>query len=93
MKLDNQLHFDNHVSTRCKKAGSQLNTILVDLENTLVFKKKKAVIEAFVFSKFNYCTLVCHFTSMRSTNKIESIKEKALRLLHNASMIAPMIVF
>ena len=27
IEIDNQLNFDNHVSTLCKKAGSQLNTI------------------------------------------------------------------
>ena len=56
--------------------------LLVDLENTLVFLKK-AFLEAFVFSSFNYCPLVWHFTSMTSTNKIESIQERALRLLYN----------
>ena len=56
--------------------------LLVDLENMLVFLKK-AFLEAFVFSSFNYCPLVWHFTSMTSTNKIESIQERALRLLYN----------
>ena len=41
------------------------------------------MIEAFVFSNFNYCPLVWHFTSMTSTNKIESIQKRALRLLYN----------
>ena len=27
IEIDNQLNFDNHVSTLCKKAGSQLNAI------------------------------------------------------------------
>ena len=37
----------------------------------------------FVFLNFNYCPLVWHFTSMTSTNKIESIQKRALRLLFN----------
>ena len=56
--------------------------LLVDFENTLVFQKKKAVIEAFVYSNFNYCPVVWHFTSMRSTNKIESLQKRA-RMLCN----------
>ena len=36
-----------------------------------------------MFSNFNYCLLVWHFISMRSTNKIESIQKRALRLLYN----------
>ena len=39
--------------------------------------------EAFVFSNFNHCPLVWHFTSMRSTNKIESIQKRTLRILCN----------
>ena len=57
--------------------------LLVDSENTLVFLKKNDLIETFLFSNFNYCPLVCLFTSMTSTNKIESIQKRALRLLYN----------
>ena len=79
---NNQLKFDNHVSTLCRKAGSQLNAI-GRLRKYIGFPEKKALIEAFVFSNFNYCPLVWHFTSMTSTNKIESIQKRALRLLFN----------
>ena len=82
IEIDNQLNFDNHVSTLCKKAGSQLNAI-GRLRKYIGFPGKKALIEAFVFSNFNYCPLVWHFTSMTSTNKIESIQKRALRLLYN----------
>ena len=41
IEIDNSLKFDNHVSTLCRKAGSQLNAILVDSKNTLVFLKKR----------------------------------------------------
>ena len=41
--------------------------LLANLENTLVFLKKKAFVEAFVFSNFNYCPLAWHFTAMTST--------------------------
>ena len=82
IQIDNQLHFDNHVSTLCKKACSQLNAI-GRLRKYIGFPGKKALIEPFVYSNFNYCPLVWHFTSMRSTNKIKSIQKRALRLLYN----------
>ena len=47
------------------------------------FDKKKALIEPFVFSNLDYSPLAWHFTSMRSTNKIDSIQKRALRLLYN----------
>ena len=64
IEIDNQLNFDNHVSTLCKKAGSQLNAI-GRLRKYIGFpEKKKALIEAFVYSNFNYCPLVWHFTTI-----------------------------
>ena len=47
------------------------------------FSWKKALIEAYVFSSFNCCPLVWHFTSITSTNKTEWIQKRALRLLYN----------
>ena len=57
--------------------------LLVDLENTLVFLGKKGFDRSLCIFNFNYCPLVWHFTSMTSTNKIESIQKRALRLLYN----------
>ena len=65
-----------------KKAGYHLNAI-GRLRKYIGLPEKKTLIEAFVYSNFNYCPLVWHFTSMRSTNKIESIQKRALRLLYN----------
>ena len=75
IEIDNQLGFENHVSTLCKKAGTQLNAI-GRLKKYVGFPGKKALIEAFVFSNFYYCSLVWHFTSMRSTNKISQYKNE-----------------
>ena len=54
---NNQLKFDNHVSTLCRKAGSQLNAI-GRLRKYIGFPEKKALIEVFVFLNFNYCPLI-----------------------------------
>ena len=82
IEIDNQLNFDNHVSALSKKADSKLNAI-GRLRKYIGFPEKRFLVEAFVFSNFNYCTLVWHFTSMASTNKIESIQKRALQLLYN----------
>ena len=92
IEIDNQLKFDNHASRISRKAGSQLNAI-GRLRKYVGFPEKKAFLEAFVFSSFNYCSLIWHFTSMTSTNKIELIQERALRLLYNDTILAPLIVF
>ena len=56
-EIDNQQKFDNHVSKLCKKASSQLNAI-GRLREYIGFSEKKALIEAFVISNFNYSPLV-----------------------------------
>ena len=73
IEIDNQLKFDYHVSTLCRKAGYQLNDI-GRLRKYIGFPEKSALKEAFAFSIFNYCSLVWHFTSMTSTNEIEPIQ-------------------
>ena len=44
---------------------------------------KKTLIEAFVYSQFNYCPLVWHFYSSPVNKKIESIQKRALIFLYN----------
>ena len=45
------------------------------------FSLNKALIENFVFSNFNYCSLVWHFTSMTFTKKM--FQKRVNRLLYN----------
>ena len=40
------------------------------------------LINSFIYSNFNYCPLVCHFSSCKSTAKIEKI-HKRLRVILN----------
>ena len=78
VKIENQLNFDNHLTTRYKKAGSWLN-VIGRLRKYIGFpEKRKALIKSFVFSNFNYCPLVYHLTSKMSRNKIESIQKTEL---------------
>ena len=46
-------------------------------------KEKEALVNTFVYSNFNYCSLVWHFSTKKSTNKIEKIQERCLKLLYN----------
>ena len=68
------LSFSNQLNLGC--------ILLVDLENKLV-SQKKSLAKAFVFSSVSYFPLVWHFTSIRSTNKKESIQDRVLQLLYN----------
>ena len=45
--------------------------------------EKEASVNTFVYSNFNYCSLVWHFTTKKSTNKTEKIQERYQKLLYN----------
>ena len=42
---------------------------------------RKAIYNSFIVSNFNYCPLVCYFTSRESINKIQKIQERVLRFV------------
>ena len=44
-------------------------------------KEKIAMINSFVYYNFNYCPLVWHFCSCESSQKIEKIQKRCLRLV------------
>ena len=52
-EIDNELNFDNNISTICKKAGSQLNAI-GRFEKCIGFPE----IFFLIFSNFTYCPVV-----------------------------------
>ena len=82
IEIDNKLNFDKQVSNICRKANNQLNAI-GRIQNCLGKKEKEAVINAFVYSNFMYCTLTWHFCSKNSQNKIEKIQCRSLKMLTN----------
>ena len=84
VKIDHRLTFDDHISDLCRKAAAQLNA-LKRLKGYMEFKAKEILVQSFVFSNFNYCPLVWHFSSEKSVKKIEKIHERALRFLYNDS--------
>ena len=70
--LDYKLNFEQHISEIFRKAASQLN-VLKRLKRFIAFNEKKILIQSFIFSNFDYCPLVWHFSSTNSLQKIEEI--------------------
>ena len=81
INIDNELKFNEHTGSLCKKAGQQLNS-LYRLNKYLTFESKKVLVNSFIFSNFNYCPLVWHITLSISEKKIEKIHERSLRFLY-----------
>ena len=46
-------------------------------------KEMEILINRFTYSNFNYCPLVLHFSSSKSTAKIEKIHKRCLRIILN----------
>ena len=82
INIDNKISFDEHVSSLCKKASNQLNTIS-RLQRYLSFKEKEVLINSFVSTNLNYCSLIWRFRWDNSVRKIEQIQAKALRILYS----------
>ena len=46
-------------------------------------EQKEALINSFTFSNFNYCPLVWHFYSCKSSQKIEKMQLRCLKIICN----------
>ena len=62
-----------------QKTSMQLNAI----SRLHSKEQKEALINSFIFSNFNYCPLVWHFCSCKSSQKIGKIQFRCLRIIYN----------
>ena len=81
INIDDKLTFATHVSAICTKASKQLNAF-TRIWKFLSYDSKKLVINSFNNSNFQYSPLVWHFCGHVNNNKIEKIRERSLRILH-----------
>ena len=79
-----RLSFDDHISKLCNKASMQLNAIF-RLKKYMSQKELEVVLNSSIYSNFNYCPLVWHFSTNKSIEKIENIHKHCLRLTLNDS--------
>ena len=80
VEIDNKLNFEQHINRICKSTANQLNA-LIRLKRFLGFQERIALVNSFVLSNFNYCTLVMMFASSKSLSKIENLHKRALRFI------------
>ena len=80
--LDNKLNFDSHITSLCKKAGQKLSA-LARTNHYLAQDQKLLLLNTVVKSNFSHCPLTWMFTSRYLNNALNSIHERALRLIYN----------
>ena len=79
IKIDNNLNFNNHTKSICRKAGQKLGALL-KISSNLSIKQKKLFSKSMIKCQFNYCSLVWMFCSRQSNNLINKIQEQSLRI-------------
>ena len=78
--FDYMLNFDLHISNICKKAARQIK-VLSRLNKYLSLETKILIYKSFIRSDFNFCPFVWHFCSNTSSDKMEKLHYRALRLV------------
>ena len=80
MTVDNRLSFDPYLDTECKKVSHKLHAP-PSVSNYISQRIIRIIMKAFITSQFCYYPLVwiCH--SRKLNNKINSLPERALRLV------------
>ena len=80
--IDYMLNFDLHISDICKKGARQIN-VSCRLSRYLSTETKLLIYKSFVRSNFSYCPVVWHFCFKSSTDKMEKLQYRALRLIYS----------
>ena len=80
--IDRTLTFHQHIKKMCRKAGQKVSALL-RLFPYLDTNKRKTIYTTMVKSQLNYCPLVWKFCPRTSSNLINKVQEKALRIIYN----------
>ena len=80
--IDNRLTFSEHVSKLCKKASGKLH-VLARISKYMTNEKLWTIMNAFFTSQFAHCPLVWMFHNWTLNNRINKLKGRVLRLVHN----------
>ena len=74
IEIDDKLNFNLRISKICSSAANQINA-MIRLRNFMTFNVKKALINSYFMSNFNYSPLVWMFSSAKSLNRIENLQQ------------------
>ena len=79
---DSDLKFDQNISGLCNKGSKNINA-LCRIGSSMYLRKRRIVIETFVESSLNYCSLIQMFDSRILNNKIYRLYERALSIVYS----------
>ena len=79
--IDKNLCFTEHVNQLVSKGAKQIN-VLGRLSHKLSESCKQKILDAFIVSNFNYCSLTYHYCKMTDACKLERLFKRALRYVY-----------
>ena len=80
--IDNNLRYDNLIPNICLKASRNLSALTI-VAKFVPFKKTRILFKAFIESQFKYCPLLWMFHARQINDKINTLHERALRIVYN----------
>ena len=81
VNIDNKLNFNEHISKICKKVGYKLHA-LARISHYMTTDKLRVLMKAFIESQFGYCPLIWMFHSRTLNTRINTLHERALRIVY-----------
>ena len=81
--IDSNLFFNKHINNFCNKASAKLNT-LARISGYKDLPNHRVIMKSFMTSQFGYCPLTWMFHSRALNNKINSIHDRALRIISDS---------
>ena len=83
INLESRLNFDYHVNMILNKGYKKYHA-LARICNYMNTNKRRVLMKAFIASQLSYCPLAWIFHSITKKNRINTLHEKALRLVYTS---------
>ena len=82
MTIDQDLNFDKHITSICKKVNDQFN-VMKRFSNLVSRHTMLVLYRNYIVPHFSYCAAVWHFCGARNSNKLEDLNKRVLRFILN----------
>ena len=85
--IDNQLKFDIHIESICKKANQKVRA-LFRIRKYLSENQTKSLCDAYVLSCFRYCPLIWMFSNKTLSGKITKVQKRCMHVIYSDSNLS-----
>ena len=79
--IDHKLNFNSHINTLCTTASKKLKC-LRRIRKYISIPQAKILCNSYIYSTFNYCSLIWMFCSKIANNKINKIHLRTLKTIY-----------